>query len=254
MKLLEDRIAIVTGAAQGIGRAIAETMAEHGAHVVVADVQTDLAQQVAAGIMAGTDRRAIAMEVDVRDKCSVEAMLRETLAVLGRVDILVNNAAILRPRLVVDLTEEDWDATFAVNAKGVFLCSQAVVRRMIAQGDGGAIINIASCAGKKADSQHAAYSSSKAAVMAFTRVLALEVGPHNIRVNGINPGATDTEMLRAVCAAVPGLYEQLVSRTVLGRIAQPRDQANVAVFLASDLARHITGETLTVSGGEMMGQ
>jgi len=184
----------------------------------------------------------------------VEALLEAAVAQFDRVDILVNNAAILLPSLVVDMPEADWERTFAVNAKGVFLCSQAVARQMIAQGDGGAIINIASCAGKKADSRHAAYSSSKAAVMAFTRVLALEVGAHNIRVNGINPGATDTQMLRGVCAAVPGLFEQLKGRTVLGRIAQPQDQANVAVFLASDMAAHITGETLVVSGGEMMSQ
>jgi NAD(P)-dependent dehydrogenase (short-subunit alcohol dehydrogenase family) len=182
-RLLEDKIAMVTGAAQGIGQAIAEAMAEHGADVAA-------------------------------------------IAAFGRVDILVNDAAILRPHLVVDFPEEEWDATFAVNAKGVFLCSQAVVRQMIEQGDGGAIISIASCSGKKADSKHAAYSASKAAVMAFTRVLALE----------------------------PGLFEDLKERTVLGKIAQPSDQANVAVFLASDLAGHITGESIIVSGGEMMGQ
>ena len=254
VKLLEAKVAIVTGAAQGIGRAIAETMAEHGAHVVLADRQMEKAQRVAAEIQASTGTQALAVRVDVTQKTSVEAMLGSTLAELGRVDILVNNAAILRPYLVVEFPEEDWDATYAVNVKGVFLCSQAVVKQMIAQGGGGSIINIASCAGKKADSKHAAYASSKAAVMGFTRVLALEVGAHNIRVNGINPGATDTQMLRDVCSAVPGLFEQLKDRTVLGRIARPRDQANVAVFLASDLASHITGETLIVSGGEMMGQ
>jgi NAD(P)-dependent dehydrogenase (short-subunit alcohol dehydrogenase family) len=253
-RLLEDKVAIVTGAAQGIGCAIAETMAEHGAKVVVADLQLARARAVAEGIAASTPSGAIAVHADVSDSDSVASMVQATLEEFQQIDVLVNNAAILRPYLVVDLPEEAWDATFAVNAKGVFLCSQAVVRQMIAQGGGGAIVNIASCAGKKADSQHAAYASSKAAVMAFTRVLALEVGPHNIRVNGINPGATNTEMLRDVCAAVPGLFERLKDRTVLGRIAQPRDQANVAVFLASDLAAHITGETLVVSGGEMMTQ
>ena len=194
------------------------------------------------------------MRVDVTDKSSVEAMVRAAVTRFGRVDILVNNAAILRPYLVVDLPEEEWDATFDVNAKGVFLCSQGVARQMIKQGAGGCIISIASCSGKKADSKHAAYSASKAAVMAFTRVLALEVGPHGIRVNAISPGATDTQMLRDVCSAVPGLFEELKGKTVLGKIAQPKDQANVAVFLASDLAGHITGESIIVSGGEMMGQ
>lgn len=253
-RLLEDKIAIVTGAAQGIGQAIAETMAEHGADVVVADIQFGRARAVAEGIVASTDREAVAVRVDVTDKASVEAMVQAAVTTFGRVDILVNDAAILRPYLVVDFPEEEWDATFAVNAKGVFLCSQAVVKQMIEQGDGGAIISIASCSGKKADSKHAAYSASKAAVMAFTRVLALEAGSYGIRVNAISPGATDTQMLRDVCSAVPGLLEELKGKIVLGKIAQPSDQANVAVFLASDLAGHITGESIIVSGGEMMGQ
>lgn len=255
-RLLEDKVAIVTGAAQGIGRAIAETMAEHGARVVVADVRVDGAKKVAAAIRATRDgasgEPSLAVGVDVTDKGAVEAMVAAAVDAFGRVDILVNNAAILRPHRIVDFPEDDWDATFAVNVKGVFLCAQAVARQMIGQGHGGSIINIASCSGRKADLSHAAYSSSKAAVIAFTRILALELGPHGIRANGICPGATDTEMLRHVCASVPGLFEQLEDRTVLGHIATPRDQANVAVFLASDLAAHITGESLVVSGGEFM--
>lgn len=253
-RLLENKIAIVTGAAQGIGQAVAETMAEHGAHVVVADIQPDKAQAVAEGIMACTDRKAIGVRVDVSNKVSVEALVASAVQAFGRVDILVNSAGILRPYFVVDFPEDEWDRVFAINIKGTFLCAQAVVKQMIAQGDGGAVINIASCSGKKADPKHAAYSSSKAAVIGFTRVLALEMGPHNIRVNGICPGATDTQMLRDVCASVPGLFEALKDRTVLGKIATPKDQANVAVFLASDLAGHVTGESLIVSGGEMMSQ
>ena len=254
VRLLEDRIAIVTGAAQGIGQAIAETMAEHGADVLLADIQLEKAQAVAEGITANTDRRAIAMRVDVTDKASVEAMVRTAVEEFGRVDILVNDAGILKPHLIVDFPEEDWDATFAVNVKGVFLSSQAVAKQMIKQGGGGAIINISSASGKKADRQHAAYSASKSAVIGFTRILALELGPYFIRANTICPGATDTQMLRDVCAAVPGLFEELKSKTVLGKIATPKDQANVAVFLASDLAGHITGESIIVSGGELMGQ
>ena len=253
-RLLEGKIAIVTGAAQGIGQAIAETMAEHGADVVVADIQLEKARAVAEGIVTNTDRRAMAVRVDVTDKASVDAMVQTAVTRFRRVDILVNDAAILRPHLVVDFPEEDWDATFAVNVKGVFLCSQAVVKQMISQGEGGAIINISSASGKKADREHAAYSASKSAVIGFTRCLALEVGAYGIRVNGICPGATDTQMLRNVCAAIPGLFEELKSRTVLGKIATPKDQAKVAVFLASDLAGHVTGESIIVSGGEFMGQ
>jgi NAD(P)-dependent dehydrogenase (short-subunit alcohol dehydrogenase family) len=123
---------------------------------------------------------------------------------------------------------------------------------MICQGGGGCIINIASCSARKADPKHAAYSSSKAAVIEFTRILALELGEHGIRANAILPGATETRMLQGVFEQVPGIRQELLARTALGRLAQPRDQANAAVFLASDLAGHITGEYLVVSGGEFM--
>jgi len=254
VRLLEDKIAIVTGAAQGIGQAVAETLAEHGAHVVVADIQLENAQAVAEGITANTGRPAIAVWVDVTDKASVEAMVQTTIVKFGRVDILVNNAGILKPHLIVDFPEEDWDAIFAVNVKGTFLCSQAVSKQMIRQGGGGAIINISSASGKKADREESAYCASKSAVIGFTRCLALELGPYGIRANGICPGATDTLMLQELCATVPGLFEKLKGKTVLGKIAAPKDQANVVVFLASDLAGHITGESIIVSGGELMGQ
>lgn len=253
-RLLEGRIAIVTGAAQGIGQAIAEALAEHGAHVVAADLQLNKAQAVAKGIITNTGQRAVAVYVDVTSKASVEGMLHAALDEFGRVDILVNNAAIHRPHLIVDFPEEDWDAIFAVNIKGVFLCSQAVARQMIKQGRGGVIINISSASGKKPGRKESAYCSAKSAVIGFTRCLALELGEYGIRANAICPGATDTQMLRSVCASVPGLFEELKSKTVLGRIATPRDQANVVVFLASDLAAHITGESILVTGGEVMSQ
>jgi len=253
-RLLEDRIAIVTGAGQGIGQAIAEALAEHGAHVLVADLQADKAQAVAKGIMTNTDRRAVAVRVDVTAKASVEAMVRTAVADFGRVDILVNNAGINKPHLIVEFLEEDWDAVFAVNIKGTFLCSQAVARQMISQGGGGAIISVSSASGKKPGRKESAYCASKSAVIGFTRCLAFELGQYGIRANGICPGATDTQMLRDVCAAVPGLFEDLRAKTVLGKIATPRDQANVVVFLASDLAGHLTGESILVAGGEVMGQ
>lgn len=254
VRLLEDKIAIVTGAAQGIGQAIAETMAEHGAHVAVADLQLDKAQAVAQSIIANTRQQAIAVHVDVTNKASVEKMLQATLDEFGRVDILVNNAGIHKPHLIVDFPEEDWDAVFAVNIKGVFLCSQVVAKQMIKQGHGGVIVNISSASGKKPGRKESAYCSTKSAVIGFTRCLALELGEYGIRANAICPGATDTQMLRSVCASVPGLFEELKSKTVLGRIATPRDQANVVVFLASDLAAHITGESILVTGGEVMSQ
>jgi len=249
--LLTDKVALVTGAARGIGRAIAEVYGEHGARVVVADVLLDKARAVAEGINAG-DGRAIALQLNVADPGSVQQAVDATVAEFGRLDILVNNAGIHRGHMIVDFPIEDWEAVFAVNLRGTFLCSQAAARQMIKQGDGGCIINMSSASGKKPDPQGAAYCASKSAVIGFTRVLALELGEYGIRANAVLPGATDTKMLRDVTDRVPGLMDELVARTALDKVATPRDQANAFLFLASDLASHITGEQLVVAGGEFM--
>jgi NAD(P)-dependent dehydrogenase (short-subunit alcohol dehydrogenase family) len=249
--LLTGKVALVTGAARGIGRAIAEVYAEHGARVAAADVLTEQAQAVAEGINAAGGS-ALALYLDVTDPQSVQQAVDATVARFGRIDVLVNNAGVLRPHLVVDFPLEDWDLIFRVNVRGTFLCSQAAARQMIEQGSGGCIINVSSASGKKADREESAYCASKSAVIGFTRCLALELGPYGIRANAILPGATDTEMLRALIDQVPGVQEELLAKTPLGKMARPRDQANAAVFLASDLASHITGEQLVVSGGEFM--
>ena len=249
--LLTDKVALVTGAARGIGRAIAEVYAEHGARVVVADVLLDEARAVAKSINA-RGGRAIALQLNVADPGSVQQAVDATVAEFGRLDILVNNAGIHRGHLIVDFPIEDWEAVFAVNLRGTFLCSQAAARQMIKQGDGGCIINMSSASGKKPDPQGAAYCASKSAVIGFTRVLALELGEYGIRANAVLPGATDTKMLRDVTDRVPGLMDELVARTALDKVATPRDQANAFLFLASDLASHITGEQLVVAGGEFM--
>jgi sorbitol-6-phosphate 2-dehydrogenase len=259
-QLLKNKVALVTGAAQGIGRAIAEVYAEHGARVVVSDILIDQARAVAAGINAGASPRlgeqraaaAVAVHLDVTDPESVQQAVASTVATFGRIDVLVNNAGILRPHLIVDFPLEDWEAIFGVNVHGTFLCSQAAARQMIAQGQGGCIINISSASAAKADREESAYCASKAAIVGFTRVLALELGPYGIRANAILPGATDTDMLRDLIDQVPGVREELLAKTPLGKMATPRDQAHAAVYLASDLASHITGEQLVVSGGEFM--
>jgi NAD(P)-dependent dehydrogenase (short-subunit alcohol dehydrogenase family) len=252
MQLLEDRIALVTGAGRGIGRAIAEAFAEHGAHVVATDVLEDEMRAVVSGIQAAGGPKAIALRLDVSDPQNVQQVVDAAAAEFGRIDILVNNAGVLRAHAIVDMPLEDWDLTFRVNVRGMFLCSQAVARQMIHQHTGGCIISITSACAKKADREHGAYAASKSAMLGLTRVLALELGEYGIRANAILPGATDTRMLRDVTDKVPGMLDALLSKTVLGRIAAPRDQANAAVFLASDLAAHITGEGLVVSGGEFM--
>jgi NAD(P)-dependent dehydrogenase (short-subunit alcohol dehydrogenase family) len=249
---LTDKVALVTGAARGIGRAIAKVYAEHGAHVAVSDILVDQAQAVTDGINAAGGPKAIALRLDVTDPESVQQAVDATVAEFGRIDILVNNAGIHRGHLIVDFPLEDWEAVFAVNMRGTFLCSQAVARQMIKQGDGGCIISMSSASGKKPDPKGAAYCASKSAIIGFTRVLALELGQYGIRANAVLPGATDTKMLRDVVDRVPGLMDELLARTALNKIATPRDQANAFVFLASDLASHITGEQLVVSGGEFM--
>jgi NAD(P)-dependent dehydrogenase (short-subunit alcohol dehydrogenase family) len=227
--------------------------------VVVSDILIAQARDVADGINAGSQAsgsgkrpKAIALYLDVTKAESVQQAVEATVAQFGRIDILVNNAGILRPHLIVDFPLEDWDLIFDVNMRGTFLCSQAVARQMIVQGDGGCIINVSSASGKKADREESAYCASKSAVIGFTRVLALELGPYGIRANAILPGATDTAMLRHLLDQVPGVRKELLAKTPLAKMATPRDQANAAVFLASDLASHITGEQLVVSGGEFM--
>jgi NAD(P)-dependent dehydrogenase (short-subunit alcohol dehydrogenase family) len=252
MKLLANKVALVTGAAIGIGRVIAEVYAEHGAHVVVSDIVADGARAVADAINVEDRPKSIAVTLDVTDPEHAQRAIDATVAEFGRIDILVNNAAILRAHYIVDFPLEDWQAIFRVNMEGTFLCSQSAARQMIKQGDGGCIINISSAAANKADPKHAAYSASKAAVVCFTRILALELGEYGIRANAILPGATETEMLQGMFEQVPGMRDVLIGRTVLGKLAAPRDQANVALFLASDLANHITGEYLVVAGGEFM--
>lgn len=252
MELLNGKVAVVTGAGQGIGRAIAEAYAEQGARVVVGDVMGEKAEKVARSINATFDGSAFALPFDVSDEKQVNGMVQEVVSRFGCLDVMVNNAAILKAYLIVDFPLDEWQDIFRVNMEGTFLCSQAAARQMIRQGDGGAIINIASASARKADSKHAAYSSSKAAIVAFTRILALELGEYGIRANAILPGATMTEMLQDVFDRVPGIREDLIGKTTLGKLGDPKDQANAAVFLASDMASHITGEHLIVSGGEFM--
>ncbi len=252
MKLLEGKVALVTGAARGIGQAIAEVFVEHGARVAAADKMFADCQKVVQGINAISPGSAVALDLDVTNPASVQKAVDNTVAAFGELNILVNNAGIHRPHFIVDFPVEEWDLVYDINVRGTFLCAQAAARQMILQGKGGSIINMSSASGKKPDPQGAAYCSSKSAIIGFTRVAALELGKYKIRSNAILPGATDTEMLRGLIRDVPGLIEELVAKTPLGKMADPRDQANAAVFLASDLAGHVTGDALVVSGGEFM--
>ena len=191
--LLKDKVALITGAGDGIGKAIAIAMAEAGAQVVAADIDM-VAAQATADDASKYQVKSLALEKDVGDVSQIDAMIAETVAAFGRLDIIVNNAGVTRRAYIMDLTEEDWDRIHRVNAKGVFFCLQQAAQQMIEQG-GGCIINIASIAGRGyAGTSNAAYAASKGAVIALTKTAAQQLGPHNINVNSVCPGVTMTPL------------------------------------------------------------
>ncbi len=252
MKLLEGKVALITGAGRGIGKAMAQVFVEHGAKIVAGDIKEEWIKATAEQINAKSPGSAAAVLLDVSSPESVGKAIKTVLEKFGKLDILINNAGIHRSHPFTEFPLADFELVYEVNVRGNFLCSQAAAIQMISQGNGGCIISMSSASGKKADPGGTAYNSSKSAVIGLTRVMALELGKYGIRVNCILPGATDTEMLRDVFKAEPDLQRVLEERTPLGKMAMPEDQANAAVFLASDLASHITGEQLVVSGGEFM--
>ncbi|MBA8845952.1 3-oxoacyl-[acyl-carrier protein] reductase [Ochrobactrum sp. RH1CCR137] len=244
----QAKIALVTGASRGIGRAIAIGMAKRGFDVAINDIvrQQDALQEVARAIEA-TGRRALIVHADVSNKAQVEAMVSNVVDVFGRIDALVNNAGILIAGDVEHLKEEHWDSVLDVNAKGTFLVVQAALPHMKRQ-KYGRIVNIASIGGKHGALGQAHYSASKAAVMGFTRVLAQEVGTYGITANCICPGIILTDMGRVNLddAAVRQAWQE---KTAMRRIGDPEDVVGPVAFLASDDAAFVTGQSLNVDGG-----
>jgi 3-oxoacyl-[acyl-carrier protein] reductase len=245
---LKGKVAVVTGAAQGIGRAIALGFGREGAKVVVADLQADKAQSVSAELQAA-GAEAHGVEVNVASEASVRRLAEETFNRFGRIDILVNDAGIYLRSSVVDMTEEDWDRTIHVNLGGNFLCSRAFVPAMRAQ-KSGRIMSIASSIAHNGAKQFAHYAASKAAIIGFVKALAREVGPDGITVNAICPGSSNTEMPRRHRSE-----EEVMARlraTPLGHVLEPEDMVGPILFLASDAAAYVTGQTYNINCGTVM--
>ena len=245
----ENKVALVTGSARGIGRAIAETLASRGASLVIADLRAELAATTAQEIAASSGQRTLAVAVDVVDSDSVKAMVDRVLAEFGRLDILVNNAGILIRAPILDMSEKDWDRLFDVDLKGFFLCAQAVSRKMVERKKG-VIVNIASQFAFTVDTGMGAYSVAKAGVVMLTRVLAHELGRLGIRANCVAPALVRTEFSRHAWGDAETL-RQVETSLPLGRVAETTDLVGAVLLLASDASSYITGHTILVDGGAL---
>lgn len=246
---LEGKVAIVTGASRGIGVEIARTLGAQGMAVALVARSTRV-EEVATELRA-EGLHAIGFTVDVSKRVEVEAMVERVESELGPLWLLVNNAGVLRTGPTADLREEDWDEVYDVDVKGVFLCSQAAIRRMMMHG-GGRIVNISSIAGQIVRVAQIAYCSAKAAVIHFSRCLAVEMAPHGITVNCLCPGMTWTEMLGKSAAARGLDVNAMVALIPAGHMADVKDHANLVAFFASEQASHITGQVVSVDGGQSL--
>jgi NAD(P)-dependent dehydrogenase (short-subunit alcohol dehydrogenase family) len=256
---LRDKVAIVTGSASGLGRAMVQRFAEEGATVVVADINQAAIESVVSEL-TGAGRRAIGYKVDVTDRAQIKAMMAAVVAKFGRIDILVNNAGVVRPRPFREMNDEDWDIVLAVDLKGVFFCIQAAADYMIAQ-KYGKIVNLSSVAGTGASpfggggspAGNINYASAKAGVILLTKTMARELGPHGINVNCIAPGFVVTPMTYTTRtqAEVEKHIESRKKSNVLHQVGKPEDTANAALFLVSDESSFISGQLLCVDGGRI---
>jgi 3-oxoacyl-[acyl-carrier protein] reductase len=244
---LQGRVAIVTGAAQGIGRAIAEALAHDGADIVVADLDPGRSADAVAAVEK-IGRKALNVKVNVADANDAKAMAEQAIKAWGKIDILVNNAGITRDALLLRMKEEDWNLVLQVNLNGTFNCTKAVLQPMTKQRYG-RIVNIASIVGAMGNVGQANYAASKAAVIGFTKTVAREYASRNVTVNAVAPGFIDTAMTQGLPAEVK---ETLQKQIPLGRLGTPADIAAAVRFLVSDEAAYVTGQVLHVNGGMLM--
>ncbi|MGZ8255852.1 MAG: SDR family NAD(P)-dependent oxidoreductase [Burkholderiaceae bacterium] len=252
---LADRVAIVTGAAQGIGAACARAFAEEGARVVVADVN-EVGGNAVVKAIAADGGYALYKQADVGDQASCAALVDHAVAHFGRLDILVNNAGIVHAADFLDVTEEDFDRVLRVNLKGAFLCAQAAARQMARQaprgnGERGVIVNMSSVNAVLAIANQVPYTVSKGGVNQLTKVMALALAPHGIRAAAIGPGSIATEMLKTAVMTNDAARDRILSRTPMKRLGEPEEIARIAVFLASDDASYVTGTTVYADGGRL---
>lgn len=245
---LAGKVALVTGGSRGIGRAIALTLAEHGADVAINYAGNTAAAEEVKGAIEGMGRKAILVQGSVADTDGVQAIVNQVVKELGRLDILINNAGITRDGLLMRMKEADWDAVLETNLKGVYNCSKAVMRTMMKQ-KSGRIVNMASVVGEMGNAGQANYAAAKAGVIGFTKSLAKEVASRGITVNAVAPGFIATDMT----SVLTDEQKAEMARTIpLGRVGQPQDVANAVLFLVSEEAAYITGQVLNVDGGMVM--
>jgi glucose 1-dehydrogenase len=247
---LSDKVAVVTGAAQGIGLACARAFAHEGARVLITDANEDAGRREALRLRSEGFTASFA-RCDVSRKAEVDDAIAAVVEEFGRIDILVANAGIVHAAEFLDLGEADFDRVLAVNLKGVFLAGQAAARQMVKQGGGGAIVNMSSVNAVVAIPNQVPYVVSKGAINQLTKVMALSLAPHRIRVNGIGPGTILTELAKAAVLGNVEAERKILSRTPMGRLGEPDEIARVAVFLASDEASYMTGQTLYPDGGRL---
>jgi len=244
---LEDKVALITGGAQGIGRVIALLLASKGADVAVSDINMEGASEAAKEIES-LGRKGLALEGDVSNPADADRIVATTVEQLGGIDILVNNAGITRDGLLVRMTEEDWDAVLNVNLKGTFNCTKAAVKHMM-KSKRGRIVNIASVVGEMGNAGQANYAASKAGIIGLTKSIAREYAQRGINVNAIAPGYIETPMTEALAEKVK---EELKAQIPMARLGTPLDVANAVFFLVSDASSYITGHVLNVNGGIYM--
>jgi 3-oxoacyl-[acyl-carrier protein] reductase len=246
MDRFQGRVALITGAAGGIGQAVCRRLAAEGAAIIATDLQAGMVEPLV-DELRNTGARAVAHSVDVRDKSSAVQAINAGVKEFGRLDVLINNAGIFAQTPLLEIQPERWDALLAINLRGVLVCSQAALEAMISDGRGGAIVNLASLAGQVGGVVAGAdYAASKAGVVALTKSLAKVAAPYTIRVNAVNPGVIDTAM---PAQFPPAARAKMIDDTPLKRMGRPEEVASAIAFLASDDASFITGTTLDINGG-----